>query len=262
MRPDSDLLVGIDAAVIASVSAAICLAADHPVFMTLFVPCAILCRMLALAMVAEKEGVSMASEILFLGICTAIGAYNDWNSVCNKRVYLYCVPHCVESNSIPVWMLVYWGMILRFIARLARWRALAPDRDVSKMVGIDGLRVESPVAKVIAELSIVAATRQAIYRYYLDPVLSWLPFLLGLLLFLLLFRPSRHDLKLLGLSLVGGPAVEMLYIRVGHLHRYHLGWVWGVPVWIVFWWLLAVLIWKDLASRIETGLLRVFMRRG
>lgn len=260
MKPDSHLLVGIDAAVIASVSAAICLASEHLLFMTVVVPCAIMCRMLVLAVVKEREGVSMAREILFLGICTAVGAYNDWNSVCNKKIYVYCVPNCLESCSIPLWMLLYWGMILRFIARLARWTALAPERDVSNVVGIDGMRVESAVAKVLAELLVVAATRQAIYRYYLDPVLSWLPFLVGLPLSLLVLAPSRHDLKLLAVFLVGGPAVEILYIRVGHLHQYHLGWIWGVPLWIVIWWLLAVFIWKDLALRIEKGLLRLSMR--
>jgi hypothetical protein len=148
-------------------------------------------------------------------------------------------------------MLLYWGMILRFIARLARWRALGPERNASDELGINGIQMESPILKVVAEVLLVAATRWAIYRYYLDPALSWLPFLAALFVFLLFLRPKRHDFRLLGIFLISGPAVEILYIQVGHLHRYSLGWIGGVPLWIVFWWLLAILVWKDLAFRIE-----------
>lgn len=34
----------------------------------------------------------------------------------------------------------------------------------------------------------------------------------------------------------------------------HLGWFGGVSLWIVLWWLLAVLVWKDLAYRLEARL--------
>ena len=53
--------------------------------------------------------------------------------------------------------------------------------------------------RVAAMLVLVLATRQSIYRLYLHPVGSWLPFLLALMVYLLLFRPSRHDFRLLGI---------------------------------------------------------------
>ena len=67
---------------------------------------------------------------------------------------------------------------------------------------------------------------------------------------LLLFRLTRHDAKLLALFAVGGPGIEILYIQVGGLHRYDLGWLGGVPLWIALWWLLAVLVGKDLSARL------------
>jgi hypothetical protein len=254
MDPDSPRLMVIDAVGIAAVSIALCAASKKPLFMTVIVPTVIIGRMVALAIVARKEDVSIRAELVFFALCTALGALNDWNSVCNKKIYEYTVPAFFRSASIPFWMLIYWGMILRFVARVDRWKALGPDKEVSNALGINGLRVVSPAAKIVAEFFLVAATRWALYRYYLDPVLSWLPFLVALFLWFIFFMPSRHDLKLLGIFLIGGPTVEILYSTVGHLHSYHLGWIGGIPVWIVLWWVLAILIWKDLAFRIEKGL--------
>jgi hypothetical protein len=121
--------------------------------------------------------------------------------------------------------------------------------------------VENPALKVTAELGLLAVTRWTVYRFYLDPILSWLPFLIAMLLFGLLFRPNRHDFKLLGIFLVLGPVVEILYIQVAGLHRYHLGWIGGVPLWIVLWWALSILIWKDIALRVEQGFLSVFGKK-
>jgi len=103
-------------------------------------------------------------------------------------------------------------------------------------------------------------TRQSIYVHYLDPVRSWLPFLIAIGLYLVLLSPTRHDAKLLAVFFVAGPASEILYIQVGGLHRYHLGWLGGAPLWIVLWWMLAILIWKDLALRLESALIHRFPR--
>jgi len=249
--PDSNRLVGIDAAVIAAVSLAICLASRNLILMTVLVPGLFLARIVAVAAVSTREGVNLRAELVFLLVCTVLGGFNDWNSVCNKRIYDYTVPRFFSFATIPLWMLLYGGMILRFVARLARWQALSPPRSVSDRLGVGAWRVDSGTIKVAAELGLVLATRQTIYRLYLDPVLSWLPFLAALAVFFLLFRPDRHDGKLLLLFLAGGPLIEILYIRVGGLHAYHLGWIGGVPLWIALWWLLIVLIWKDIAFRLE-----------
>ncbi|MDP8256680.1 MAG: hypothetical protein P9M14_13095 [Candidatus Alcyoniella australis] len=249
LRPDSNLLVGIDAALVALVSAAICLRAHDLPLMSILVPALIVARMIAVAAVARREQVNISGELLFLLLCTLLGAFNDWNSVHNHRIYDYAVPHYFEFSQIPLWMLLYWGMILRLMARLTRWQALAPPTRPSNWVGFGRLGRESALPKVVLELLIVFTSRQAIYKYYADPLLSWLPFALGLAVLLMLIRPTRHDLKLLGITLIVGPLIEVLYIRVAGLHHYQLGWICGVPLWIVLWWLTAILVFKDLTLR-------------
>ncbi|RLB52449.1 MAG: hypothetical protein DRI90_22095 [Deltaproteobacteria bacterium] len=96
----------------------------------------------------------------------------------------------------------------------------------------------------------MVGTRQTIYRLSADPWWSWLPFTVAIVAWLLLFRPSGHDAKLLALFAVGGPGIEILYIQVGALHQYALGWLGGVPLWIALWWLLAVLVGQDLSARL------------
>lgn len=188
---------------------------------------------------------------MFTLVCTGLGAFNDWNSVVNHRVYDYTVPSDLAWSAIPLWMLLDWGLILRSFARLCRWPALHPPTAPSNTLHFGLATIENAWAKIALELILVLGTRQAIYRFYLDPVLSWLPFAAALILAFFLFRLTRHDLKLLGLLLLLGPGAEILYIQVGHLHAYHLGWIAGVPVWIALWWLLAALVGKDLALRFE-----------
>ncbi|NLH47101.1 MAG: hypothetical protein GX444_00710 [Myxococcales bacterium] len=250
--PDPDILVAIDALTVAVISVTICLWSDRLGRQSVLVPLAILARMAALGIFAK--GVVWRVEIPFFILCTLLGAFNDWNSVVHHRIYRYTVPYDSAFSTIPTWMLLFWGMILRFFARLARWKNLGPPARPADRIGIGDWFVESPALKVGAQLLLILATRQWIYRTYLDPLFSWLPFLASLAIYLLFFFPSRHDLKLLAVFFVGGPAMEMLYIRVGHLHQYYLGWIGGVPLWIVLWWMLAILIWKDLSLRVENAL--------
>lgn len=256
LTPDSDLLFFIDASVIALISAAICAASGHLAFMTALVPVVIVLRTAAVVVIEKREGRSAAAEIVFLLICTVLGAFNDWNSVVHKRIYDYAVPHYVSFSTIPVWMLLFWGMILRFVARLARWIRLDPPERPHDGVRLAGRWIENGPLKVALLLMIVFGTRAFIYRTYLDPLYSWLPFLVALGLTLVTFKVTRHDIELLALFLVGGPLIEALYIQVGGLHRYHLGWIGGVPLWIALWWLVAVFVWKDLSLRLQTLLAR------
>jgi hypothetical protein len=54
-----------------------------------------------------------------------IGAFTDWTTVDVRGVYRYTVPaELPELSTIPIWMLVYWGIILRLISGLSRWRRL------------------------------------------------------------------------------------------------------------------------------------------
>ncbi|MFH2005414.1 MAG: hypothetical protein ABI333_02395 [bacterium] len=251
----SDPELAVDAALIAAVSLAISLASKRLALMTVLVPALIVARLFAWAWIRRAGARLILGELVFLTLCTGLGAFNDWNSVVNHRIYDYTVPHYVSWSTIPVWMLLFWGMILRFLAALARWHRLDPPPQPSNDVRLGRLVLTHPWLRVAVLLVLVAATRQTIYRFYLDPVLSWLPFALAVVAYEALFGLDRHDRRLAALMLIGGPLIEILYIQVGDLHRYHLGWLGGVPVWIALWWVVAILVWKDLSARIQSILL-------
>lgn len=241
----------LDAVTIVIVSIAILVAANGLGFMTLFVPWILFLRVVAYHFLpdAEKLWPAWVEALAVLG-CAVLGGFNDWNSVVNHRIYDYTVTVTYpELTTIPGWMLLFWGMILRFFFTLGRWRRLDPPAAPRNTVWL-GRRFESPWLKVGLELALILATRQAIYRLYDDPLWSWIPFALAIGAYAVLFRPIKQEWTILAVMLVGGPIVEALYIQVGGLHRYHHGVFFGVPVWICLWWALAALIWSDLSFRV------------
>lgn len=247
----SDRALAIDAAAIFLISIAICAVSDRLALMTLLVPSLMLARLVLWSRLINSGGArGLLQESAFLAVCTFLGAFNDYNSVVRHRIYDYRVPHYFpQVTTIPFWMLLYWGQILRFLFQLSQWQRLgesSPNR-----VYFGKKRVESAVLKVAIELALVVATRQSIYRLYLDPVWSWLPFAIAIVLFVGLFRLSVRDRWLLLIMTVGGPLIEILYIQMGSLHNYHLGWLGGVPLWIALWWMLGILVWSDVSPRIR-----------
>jgi hypothetical protein len=248
----SDAAFAIDAAAILIVSAAIALASFQLMFMTIFVPLVIVARTVAIIRLpAEKRMFKPSVEVGFLLLCTVIGAFNDWNTVVNNGVYDYGPPAWFpEYTTISEWMLVYWGMILRFLFTFFRWHRFSPPEDVSNRVPLFGRTYENAWTKIGLQVLILLVTRQCIYRLYEDPIWSWLPFAIALGCYAWWFGLRRYDLKIMGAFIVGGPLVEILYIQAGDLHWYHLGWFGGVPLWIVLWWVLAALLWNDIASRL------------
>ncbi len=249
--------LAVDAAAVVFASAAICLLSDRLWAMTLLLPSLFLARMVAWSRCrASVRGHGLGVEIALVAICTALGAVNDEVSVALWRVYDYTVPTFAGGPpAIPIWMLLYWGLILRFLVSLGDRPVGRPARDELHL-----LRrvIQSGRMKLLFQVGLVAITRPFVYRCAADPILSWFPLLLALLAYLLLFRPDRFERTLLFAALAFGPAVEILYIQVGHLHRYALGWIYGVPLWIVLWWGLAVLVWRDLSAR----LLHLLRRHG
>jgi hypothetical protein len=249
----SDRAFAVDAVAVGVVSAGICLASQRPALMSALVAVVLALRFAAWARLpaGERWG-SLASELAFFALCAAVGAFNDWNSVVRQRIYDYAVPAFFPSiSTVPLWMLIYWGMILRFLATLCRWQRLAPPTRLRDEIHLPGRIVGSPWLKVGVELLLVVLTRWLVYRHCGDPLLSWLPFAAALVLYAVLFRPERHGRRLAGIALLGGPAVEIAYIQLGQLHRYQLGWLGGVPLWIALWWVLAILIWDDLSARLQ-----------
>ncbi len=146
-----------------------------------------------------------------------------------------------KLSGIPSWMLVYWGLILRFVTTLFSWRRLRLPAPGGRV----GSKERSRALRLTLLLAIVVVTRQFIYRLYGDPLWSWLPFAAALLAVLLFLYPGRRRALLMAVFLVGGPLVEIAYITLGGLHVYALGWLGGVPLWIALWWPLAALVWDE-----------------
>ena len=254
----SDRACAIDAAAVAAVGAAICVASQHPVVMSLAVPAVLGLRCRAWRRLpADVRGHALGCEIAFLALCVVLGAGNDWNSVVRHGVYDYTVPLVFpRARAIPGWMLLYWGLILRFVATLCRWERLAPPACPADDVHLGARIVASPRLKVAAEVALVVSTRQMIYLYSRDPVLSWVPFAMALVAYVAMFGCTPHERTLLALAAIAGPVVESIFIQVGGLHIYHLGWFGGVPLWIILWWMLAVLVWNDVSARLLAWLAR------
>jgi hypothetical protein len=250
----SDRAFAVDLLAVSAVSIGICAASQRLVFMTALVAAVLLLRFVAWARLPGGDRGSLRSELVFFALCTALGAFNDWNSVVRHGIYEYTVPCFFPSlSSVPLWMLLYWGMILRFLATLCAWRRLGSSARIRHTLHLGARRLHAPWLVVGVEILLVVLTRQLIYRHYADPVLSWLPFVGALLLYAALLRPDRRALVLAGIAALAGPAVEVAYIQLGGLHRYQLGWLAGVPLWIPLWWVLALLIWDDLSARSHSG---------
>ncbi len=249
-KPPETARVLVDGAIVGSIGVAICLGGQQLPFMTGLVALVFVVRV----SLARQLGGSIGRELVFLGICTAVGAANDWNTVVLHDVYAYDVPSALPvDGAIPVWMLLYWGLILRFVSSLGRWPGLG-DEGPSDQVGFPKHRRAHPLGRLAVQLVLVLATRQAIYRFFDDPLLSWLPFAGAAALWWLLLGLSAHDRRLALLAVTVGTASEAVLITVGGLHRYELGLIGGVPLWIILWWPLAVLVWKDIGGRIEAAL--------
>ena len=247
----------VDLAAIVAVSIAICVASQELLLMTIVVPAVWVLRTIAWAAVRPRTRHALGVELAFCLLAAAFGGFNDWMSTNYYGIYDYTVPTDLPGiSTLPVWLLLYWGIILRFVATLAAYVGLGGDPTPRDEVRLGRRRVQSAALKIALQLVIVLATRQAIFRTHLDPIWSWAPFVIAGGLHALLFPWTRRELRIAALSLTIGTAVEILYIQVGGLHRYHLGWLGGVPVWIALWWALAMVIWRDLGLR----LLRAFAR--
>ena len=259
MRPVSDGEFAADVATIVVVSVLICTSAHDLALMTSAVPLVLALRLACWGWLRGWRG--LWPELAFFAVCTLLGGFNDWNSVVRYRIYDYHVPHHFpELSTIPLWMLLYWGMILRFFVSIATWSGLDAGSQPRNQVRLGTVFAERPALKVGLQLALVLGTRQVIYRTFDDPVWSWAPFAVVGLVYLALFGLDRSEARLAGIVVVLGPLVEVLYIHVGELHSYSLGWLGGVPLWLALWWVLAVLIWKDLGRRLELWLIDLSVR--
>ncbi|MEE9384115.1 MAG: hypothetical protein V3V08_11950 [Nannocystaceae bacterium] len=258
MKRESAISAAIDFGSIAAISLAICSAATNVDFMSLLVPSTILIRFWAwwkLGPQTRQRG-RFRDEIIFFAICISIGAFNDWNTVHMHSVYAYLVPtYYPELSCVPLWMLLYWGLILRSLSTLFHQPFLGHGTIPDNTLRLPWRELQaSPGRKVAIQLLLVAITRPFVYLFHDHLVLSWLPLLAALALYIYLFPLDPRRWTILVLLTTAGPAIEIAYIQLGGLHRYALGWFGGVPAWIVVWWGLAGLIWDDLGPRLQRKL--------
>ena len=112
-----------------------------------------LVRQLREFILAPFESALPLAELVLLLVCTILGAFNDWNSVVRHHVYEYRVPsYSPEHSTIPVWMLLYWGMILRFVTSMSLWKRLRPPETPSNDVFLGPVVLRSPWRKIAVEL--------------------------------------------------------------------------------------------------------------
>ncbi len=247
-----DKAFALDASVVLVVSVLICTLSRELFLMSILVPALLILRCILWGSLSPNErGHSYRTEVVLWTVCAVLGAFNDWCSVVVYEVYAYSVPFWLPRlTTIPLWMLCFWGMILRFCVSLARWRRLGSEEHPLDTIRLGRRVLSSARLKIALQLVLVVATRQTIYRCFEDPIWSWAPFAAALVLYGVLFPVKAGVLRLALVFAVGGPVVEILYIGLGGLHEYQLGWLAGVPLWIALWWVLAILIWQDLSHRL------------
>lgn len=251
MTPVDDRAFALDAAAVALVSGFVLGFADAPLVMWAVLGIVLVARFALFARLFPDR--SIEAEGLFFAFATAVGALNDLNTVAVHGVYRYAAPAELPGLSpIPLWMLLFWGLILRFVFTLTRWERLGATAHAPRRV----LGRRSIPRTLALAACVLVPTRVALFAAYEDPWWSWLPFAFALAAFALAGGADRHDLRLAAVALVVGPIVEAAFIQVGGLHAYALGWLAGVPLWIVLWWALATWIWKDLGGLAYAGIER------
>ncbi len=126
-----------DAGTVALGSLAIALFAHHLALMTVLVPILIALRLGLWRWAKGPRRAPFAAELLLFALCTAFGAFNDWNTVVRHGVYEYTVPvRFPELSTIPLWMLLFWGLVLRLmltVASFGRLGATAARRNSVRM---------------------------------------------------------------------------------------------------------------------------------
>jgi len=226
--------LAIDAGAVATVTLGILAFGERPALMWVVLGLTLAGRFALWLRLTERT--SLRVELIFFALSTLLGALNDYNTVVWHGVYSYELPSELPAlSSIPLWMLVFWGLIVRCVFTLSRWRALGPARPRGSW------------RRLAFIAAVLVVTRQCIYVFYEHPLLSWLPFAVAIALWVLVVGLDPREWRLAALALLVGPLAESLLIEVGGLHRYALGWLGGVPLW----WVLATWIWKDLGLRAQ-----------
>ena len=100
----TDAAFALDVGSLALVSVAIAVASTRLAFMSVLVPAVVLLRTAIWSHLRAADGHrrgarELLAELLLLTVCTALGGFNDWNSVVRHEIYDYTVPHYFPGFS-------------------------------------------------------------------------------------------------------------------------------------------------------------------
>ena len=178
-------------------------------------------------------------DVIFFLMGLVLGGGNDLMSMW-KGVYYY-TPATILPVPIPVWMLLFWGEIFVFFRKLMRYGPfLGPEGPPKRLLDL-------PLG---FDLVLYVIYRMIIYRYASEP---WLPDALyaGILVVrLLLLPPTANERKLMLTLLFLGPVYEIVLIRCG-LYVYQNGFIMGLPLWLIIWWVFIIRVFKAITDRTE-----------
>ena len=198
---------------------------------------------MAVLMIGRFLLLNRRGDWIFFLIGVVAGGGNDVMSM-YKGVYSY-TPESILPVPIPLWMVVFWGQIFVSFRKLMRF---GPFR------GPAGGPERLLDAPLFLDLLIVVAYRLIIYRTASQP---WLPdalFAAILIVRLLVFPPPDHERKLMLAMLVIGPLYEILLIGCG-LYNYQTGVVFGMPLWLIVYWVFIIRVLKAVFDRVEHRLI-------
>lgn len=177
--------------------------------------------------------------IFVLGL--VLGGGNDIMSMW-KEVYFY-TPETSLPVPIPLWMVLFWGEAFLFFRRLMRFPTFVADQSVSFPVDLP----------LVLDLAILIPLKMALYR---TASVDWQPdaiFAAALLIRYIIAPPLRHERRLLLTILVLGPLYEIVLVWSG-LYVYQHGIVFGMPLWLVVYWLYIFRVLKAIIDRFELSL--------
>ena len=175
---------------------------------------------------------------VFFLIGLVVGGGNDLLSM-YKGVYAYAAPTALPV-PIPLWMVIFWGQIFLSFRKLMRYgQFLGPD--------LKPPLIDLPLA---LDLVVVVAYRMIIYRTASVP---WLPdalFAAILIVRLLVAPPTDNERRIMVAMLIIGPVYEIILIAAG-LYKYQTGVLFGMPLWLIVYWVFVVRLLKAVFDRVE-----------
>lgn len=184
-------------------------------------------------LVLNKSG-----DYIYLIIGIVLGGGNDIISMW-KKVYYY-TPETILPVPIPLWMLLFWGEVFIFFRKIMRYKPFLGKLDKPELL-------DPPL---IADLIIFVILRIVIYKFANKP---WVPDAIYSFIYvvrILILPPKPNERKLILTMLILGPIYEIALVKCG-LYVYQNGIIFGLPLWLIIWWLFVIRLFKAISDRIE-----------